>query len=64
MKNVVNMILIPFICILITAGCAANDKIKINNKLKNMSNTELINHFKMIEMRMIDIDPIIRMIIK
>ena len=42
-------------CILFT-GCAGKNQIQIREKLVAMSDAELINHYKMLEMRMNDID--------
>jgi ferritin-like protein len=43
-------------CCILFIGCAGNNKTKIQEKLMTMSDAELINHYKMLEMRMIDID--------
>jgi hypothetical protein len=41
---------------LIVSGCASNTETKIITKIQHMSDAELIDHSKMIEMRMVDID--------
>ena len=43
-------------CFILIVGCAGKNKIEMQKKLMNMSDRELINHYEMIEMRMMDID--------
>ena len=43
-------------CFLFSLGCMGKNKIKMQKRLMNMTDTELIDHYKMIEMRTIDID--------
>lgn len=43
-------------CLVLILGCAGQSKVRKQNKLMLMSNRELINHYKMIQIRMIDID--------
>ncbi|MFC1788394.1 hypothetical protein ACFLZE_00585 [Thermodesulfobacteriota bacterium] len=51
------MIILVFIgCFILIIGCAGKNKIEIQKKLMTMSDRELINHYEMIEMRMMDID--------
>lgn len=53
-----NKIMIMMICTgyaLLILGCAGNNE-EIQKKLMRMSDRELIHHYEMIEMRMIDID--------
>ena len=50
------IILVSIGCFLLIIGCAGKNKIEIEKKLMTMSDQELINHYEMIEMRMIDID--------
>ncbi len=56
MKNIPMIILVFISCFILIVGCAGKNKIEIQKKLMTMSDRELINHYKMIEMRMIDID--------
>jgi hypothetical protein len=51
------MIILVFIgCFMLIIGCAGKNKIEIQKKLMTMSDRELINHYEMIEMRMMSID--------
>ena len=52
------IILLSISCFIlfIFIGCACKSRPEIQEKLVKMSDTELINHYKMLEMRMIDID--------
>jgi len=56
MKNISTIILVFISCFILIVGCAGKNKIEIQKKLMTMSDRELINHYKMLEMRMIDID--------
>ena len=56
MKKTPMIILVSIICFLLIIGCAGKNKIEIQKKLMTMSDRELIDHYKMIEMRMKDID--------
>jgi len=56
MKNISMIILVFISCFILIMGCAGKNKIEIQKKLMTMSDSELINHYQMIEMRMIDID--------
>jgi len=56
MKNISMIILFSIGFLTIITGCAGRGKIEIQKKLMAMSDRELINHYKMIEMRMTDID--------
>lgn len=50
---------IAIICLLLlvlSVGCASTNRTQTQNKLAAMSDSELISHYKMIEMRMLDID--------
>lgn len=54
-KNLV-ILLIAMGCAMIIAGCAGSSKVAIQKKLMAMSDRELIEHYQMIEMRMVDLD--------
>ena len=56
MKKLPVIVLVSIGCILLFMGCAGKSKIEIQKKLMTMSDKELIHHYEMIEMRMIDID--------
>ena len=56
MKKCPMIILVSIGCFILIIGCAGKNKIEIQKKLMTMSDQELINHYEMIEMRMIDID--------
>ena len=56
MKKISIIILFSIGCLTIIIGCAGRSKIEIQKKLMDMSDKELINHYEMIEMRMMDID--------
>lgn len=56
MKKYPMIILVSIGCFILIIGCAGKNKIEIQKKLMTMSDQELINHYEMIEMRMIDID--------
>ena len=43
-------------CLVLAAGCAGKNKVQTQNKLLAMSDGELVNHYKMLEMQMDDID--------
>lgn len=56
MKNV-QIILLFFVgFLMIISGCAGKNKIGIQEKIKIMSDEELINHYQLIEMRIVDTD--------
>jgi ferritin-like protein len=50
------IILLSTSCCILFMGCAGKSRLEIQKRLMTMSDTELINHYKMLEMRMIDID--------
>ena len=50
------IILVSIGCIALITGCAGKTRIEIQEKLMRMSDRELVDHYEMIEMRMIDID--------
>ena len=51
------IIILVFICSLVlAAGCAGKNNIRTQKKLQAMSDRELINHYEMLEMRIVDID--------
>jgi hypothetical protein len=50
------IILFPIGCLVLVAGCAGKYKTQIQKKLMMMTDRELINHYEMLEMRMVDID--------
>lgn len=54
-KNIAT-ILVSMGCILMLFGCAGKNKNEIQKRLMHMSDRELIHHYEMIDMRMIDID--------
>jgi hypothetical protein len=56
MKKIPMIILVSISCFILIIGCAGKNKIEIQKKLRTMSDRELINHYEMIEMRMMDID--------
>ena len=56
MKKIVIIIWVLFGCLALVSGCAGTNKIEMQKKLAAMSDQELINHYKMIEMRMTDLD--------
>ena len=56
MKIYPTVILIFISCCLLFLGCAGKSNLEIQKKLLTMSDTELVNHYKMLEMRMNDID--------
>jgi hypothetical protein len=56
MLNYRLIISLSIFCCILFIGCASNNKIKLQEKLMTMSDAELIGHYKMLEMRMIDID--------
>ena len=56
MNKYLMIILFSIACFTIILGCAGRNRIEIQKKLMNMSDSELINHYKMIELRMTDID--------
>ena len=56
MKKILMIILVSIGCFIFIMGCASKNKIEKQKKLMTMSDKELINYYKMIEMRMIDID--------
>jgi ferritin-like protein len=55
MKKIPMIILVSISCFILIIGCAGKNKIETQKKLMTMSDRELINHYEMIEMRMIDI---------
>lgn len=55
MKKKSMIILIFISCFILIIGCAGKNKNDIQKKLMTMSDKELIDHYEMIEMRMIDI---------
>ena len=50
------IILVSICCLALAAGCAGKNKIQTKEKLQAMSDRELVNHYEMLEARMIDID--------
>lgn len=44
------------VLLMLSAGCGGDSRIRTQNKLLAMSDSELIKHYEMIELRMIDID--------
>ncbi len=44
------------ICLALAAGCAGKPKHQIQKKFAAMSDRGLLNHYEMLEMRMVDID--------
>ena len=56
MKKVLMIILFSIGCFTIIIACAGKNKVEIQKKIMTMSDRELINHYEMIEMRMMDID--------
>ena len=56
MKKILMIILVSIGCFILILGCAGKNTIEKQKKLMTMSDRELINYYKMIEMRMIDIE--------
>ncbi|MDY6990808.1 MAG: hypothetical protein SWQ30_22425 [Thermodesulfobacteriota bacterium] len=56
MRTSAGIVLVCICCFVLITGCAGKNKIEIQKKLMTMSDTELIQHYEMIEMRMTDID--------
>ncbi len=56
MKTKSIIILVSIGCIVLAAGCAGNNKVHVNKKIQAMSDRELSNHYKMLEMQLDDID--------
>jgi ferritin-like protein len=56
MKKFLVIVLVSIGYFMLIVGCAGKNKIEIQKKLMAMSDMELIHHYEMIEMRMIDID--------
>lgn len=56
MKKNPMIILFSIGCFILIIGCSVKNKIEIQKKLMTMSDRELINHFEIIEMGMVDID--------
>jgi hypothetical protein len=50
------IILLSISCCILFIGCAGKSKLEIQRKLMTMSDTELVNHYMMLEKCMIDID--------
>lgn len=55
MKKIQFCILLLIICLFFVLGCAGNN-IKIQNKIRKMSDKELISHYQVIEMSIVDTD--------
>jgi hypothetical protein len=56
MKTKSVIILVSICYLVVAAGCAGKKKIQIQKKLLTMSDSELVNHYEMLEMRIDDID--------
>ena len=56
MKKNLPAIFALFICLVAVAGCAGNNKIAIRKKLAAMSDRDLVEHYKTVEMRLEDLD--------
>lgn len=56
MKKNPIIVLVSIGCLVLASGCAGKNKIQIQTKLLTMSDRELINHYEMLEMGMVDID--------
>jgi hypothetical protein len=56
MKKNQIIILVSIGCLVLASGCAGKNKIHTQKKLQTMSDMELINHYEMLEMRILDID--------
>lgn len=56
MKKNLIIILVAISCLVLAAGCANKNKVRIQKKLQAMSDRELINHYEMLEKGMVDID--------
>ena len=56
MKKNTMIRLIAIGCMLLVAGCTGSSELAKQKKLMSMSDKELIEHYKMIEMRMVDLD--------
>ncbi len=50
------IILISIGCLVFAGGCAGKNKVQTQKKLQAMSDKELANHYKMLELQMDDID--------
>jgi len=50
------LLLVPIGCLIFTMGCTNKNVSRTQAKISTMSNKELINHYKMLEMQMDDID--------
>ena len=56
MKNNAIIILFPIVFIVLAAGCGGKNRIQTKEKLSGMSDRELVDHYEMLEARMIDIN--------
>jgi len=56
MKKYIAVILTIISCFMLIAGCAGSHKIAARKRLSAMSDKELIEHYKMVEMRLVDLD--------
>jgi len=56
MLNYRMIIFLSISCCMLFIGCAGKSKIEIQKKLITMSDTELINHYEMLDMRLNYID--------
>ncbi|MDY6951319.1 MAG: hypothetical protein SWE60_07405 [Thermodesulfobacteriota bacterium] len=50
------IVLVSVGCFVLFMGCAGKNTVEVEKKLMTMSDSELILHYDMIEMRMVDID--------
>jgi hypothetical protein len=56
MKKNLLIITIFISCFMLIAGCAGSNKIAARKRLMAMSDKELIEHYRMVEMRLVDLD--------
>ena len=56
MKENPIIILVSIVCLVLAVGCADKNRIQTQEKLRGMSDKELVNHYEMLEMRILDID--------
>jgi hypothetical protein len=56
MKKATVFILVIIGCLMFAAGCANRHRLQTREKLMAMSDRELVAHYEMLEMRLVDID--------
>jgi hypothetical protein len=56
MKNNPIIILFSIVCLVLAPGCAGKNRIQTKEKLCCMSDKDLVNHYEMLEARMVDIN--------